>query len=176
MATKSTKKHSKRVEPIFILPDDEKSIESMGYAHGLNIRTRMLFDNLPPGAPCPLPTACVSTMPETQAEIEEMVHDFSALQLAASEDGRPATNNPALFREHYEKGAFAGYRFGRYAFFHGYTELSYAQWDSDHRYELALRFAMKLIGDETWSNDIDPDMLQSVEELQAIHKQYQALA
>lgn len=172
---KKLKQIQKR-EPHFPLPGSERDLESMGYAHGLNIRTRILFEHLEPGAPCPSPLACISTMPETQADVEEMARGISTLQLDGLGDEHPTTNNPGLFRELYEKRLVSGYRFGQYAFFHGYLELAYAQGDTDRRYELALRFAAKHLGDETWSDGIDPDMLQAVEELETIHKQYQALA
>ena len=82
---------------VFTLPgDDRLEVQTIGYSHGLNILSRMLFEQLPPGAD--LPDSFLTNMPQEQADIEKMARELSVVSLT-SPNKRPVTNAPALYCE-----------------------------------------------------------------------------
>lgn len=165
------KRQKKVVLPHFILPGkDGGDVQSIAYAHGLNILPRMLFEQLPPGAA--LPETFLTNMPRDLATIEKVAQDLSETLLSGS-DRQFTTNSPALFRELYNRGYVEGYRFGLYAVSHGFIELSYSL-PQERRYELAFRFACERLQLES-DPDSDPLMDGALEKVRAMYKQYQSL-
>src|SRR5690242_21917648 len=116
------KKPKKSLLPHYTLPGDESmDVQCMAYAHGLNILPRMLFEQLPPGAP--LPDTFLTNMPRDMETIVKVAQDLGETLLSGPER-QFTTNSPALFRELYSKGFGEGYRFGLYAVSHGLVEWS----------------------------------------------------
>ena len=156
---------------VFTLPgDDRLEVQIIGYSHGLNILSRMLFEQLPPGAD--LPDTFLTNMPREQAEIEQMARELSVVSLT-SPNKRPVTNAPALYCEYYVEAFIRGYRFSLYAVPHGYTEVMYSL-PAERRYELAFRFAHEQIKQKP-APESDPFIEGALERIRAIHRHYRAL-
>ena len=165
------KKQKKSLLPHFTLPGDEDlDVQCMGYAHGLNILPRMLFEQLPRGAA--LPDTFLTNMPRDAETIAKVALDLSETLLSGPQR-QFTTNSPALFRELYTRGFVEGYRFGLYAVSHGLVEWSYAL-PPERRYDFAYRFACERIKGEP-EPDTDPAIDDALEKLRATHKRYQAL-
>ena len=139
------KKQKKSLLPHYALPGDESlDVQCMAYAHGLNILSRMLFEQLPQGAA--LPDTFLTNMPRDAETIAKVAQDLSETLLSGPER-QFTTNTPALFRELYTKGFVEGYRFGLFAVSHGLVEWSYAL-PPERRYDFAYRFACEGIKGE----------------------------
>lgn len=156
---------------VFMLPgDDRLEVQIIGYSHGLNILSRMLFEQLPPGAD--LPDTFLTNMPKEQATIEQMARELSVVSLNSS-NKQPVTNSPALYCEYYVEAFIRGYRFSLYAVPHGYIEVMYAI-PAARRYELAFRFAHEQIKQQP-APESDPFIEAALERIRAIHRHYRAL-
>src|SRR5260370_14011499 len=99
--------------------DDGLEVQTIGYSQGLNILSRMLFEQLPPGAD--LPDSFLTNMPQEQADIEKMARELSVVSLT-SPNKRPVTNAPALYCKYYVEAFFLVKRFSLYAFHLCYTD------------------------------------------------------
>ncbi|SRR6266436_410818 len=156
---------------VFTLPgDDRLEVQIIGYSHGLNILSRMLFEQLPPGVG--LPDSFLTNMPQEQADIEKMARELSVVSLT-SPNKRPVTNSPALYCEYYVEAFIRGYRFSLYAIPHGYTEVMHSI-PAKRRYELAFRFAHEQIKQEP-APESDPFIEGALEGIRAIYKHYRTL-
>ena len=165
------KKTRRRQGYDFVLPgDDRLEVQIIGYSHGLNILSRMLFEQLPPGAD--LPDSFLTNMPQEQADIEKMARELSVVSLT-SPNKRPVTNAPALYCEYYVEAFIRGYRFSLYAVPHGYTEVMHSI-PAERRYELAFRFAHEQIKQEP-APESDPFIDGALERIRAIYKHYRTL-
>lgn len=172
------RKTAAAVEPRFVLPGAEADVHAFAYSHGLDALPNVFFMQLPPGIPVAGDYVLLGAgSPE---EIEETIRGVTAIVEAPElNEERPLTNSKALFRVHYANAFAEGYRFGLYAISHGLIHLL-SLLPAERRYTLCYAFAWeRFMGESPYvgvpENEGERLMLQSLESLRELHKNYKAL-